>query len=213
MLITGAAPIFCAGHDLKDMIAHRADADGGRAYFERVLQLSSELMQAIVHLPQPVIAAINGTTNAAGCQLVASCDLALASETAHFSTPGVNIGVFCSTPMVAMVRNMGRKRALEMALLGGMFPAMIAMQYGLINRVVPAEDVMREAMRWAGMIASKPPSSMRRGKTAFYRQLDMPLAEAYELASKAVVEDLMSQDAAEGIEAFIQKRYPKWVGN
>lgn len=213
LIITGAAPTFCAGHDLKDMAAHRADPDGGHAYYTRIMGLCSHVMQAIVNCPQPVIAAVNGTAAAAGCQLVATCDLALASETAHFTTPGVNVGLFCSTPMVAMARTMRRKHALEMALLGGVMPAMMAMQYGLINRVVPEEDVIQEAMRWAGMISTKSPYTIRRGKAAFYRQIEMPLAEAYEFAARVMVDDLMAGDAGEGIAAFLQKRAPHWGGN
>jgi enoyl-CoA hydratase/carnithine racemase len=212
VLITGAPPAFCAGHDLKELTSHRSDADGGRAYFEHVMSLCAGVMQAIANYPKPVIAAINGTATAAGCQLVASCDLAVASETAHFATPGVNIGLFCSTPAVALSRNVGRKRAMEMLLLGGMIPAMHAMEFGLINRVVPEEDVMLEAMRWAGMIASKSPVAMRMGKEAFCRQFEMPLAEAYESAARAMVENMMTHDAEEGIGAFLERRQPHWQG-
>ncbi len=212
VLLTGAAPAFCAGHDLKELSSHRPDADGGHAYFEHTMRLCAEVMQAVASCPKPVIAAVNGTATAAGCQLVASCDLAVASETAHFATPGVHIGLFCSTPAVALSRNVRRKRAMEMLLLGGMIPAMHAMEFGLINRVVPEEDVMLEAMRWAGMIASKSPVAMRLGKEAFCRQLEMPLAEAYDHAARTMVENMMTHDAAEGIAAFLEKRQPHWRG-
>ncbi|MEJ2123788.1 MAG: enoyl-CoA hydratase [Alphaproteobacteria bacterium] len=206
VLLTGAAPSFCSGHDLKEITAHRADADGGHAFYERVMRLCAEVSQAITHCPQPVIAAVNGAASAAGCQLVASCDLAIASETAHFSTPGINIGFFCSTPMVATSRNISRKRALEMGLLGSVVPAMVAMQYGLVNFVTPEHEVMQEAMRWAGRIMSKPAHAIRRGKASFYRQLEMPLTDAYDYASRVMVEDLLSQDAIDGIDGFLQKR-------
>ena len=206
VILTGAAPSFCSGHDLKEIVAHRADADGGRAFFEHVMRLCAEVSKAIMNCPQPVIAAVNGTASAAGCQLVASCDLALATETAHFSTPGIDIGFFCSTPMVAVSRNIGRKRALEMGLLGSGIPAMIAMQYGLINRVTQEHELMQEAMRLAGRIRAKPAYAVRRGKEAFYRQVDMPLAQSYDYAARVMVEDLLSQDAIEGIDAFLQKR-------
>ena len=212
VLLTAASPAFCAGHDLRELTAHRSGPDGGRAYFEHTMRLCANVMQSIVSCPKPVIAAINGTATAAGCQLVASCDLAVASETAHFATPGVNIGLFCSTPAVALARNVGRKRAMEMLLLGGMIPAMQAMEFGLINKVVPEEDVMQEAMRWAGTIASKSPLTMRLGKEAFRRQFDMPLAEAYDYAARAMVENMMTHDAEEGIGAFLEKRQPHWQG-
>lgn len=213
VILTGAAPSFCSGHDLKEIVAHRADADGGRAFFERVMRLCADLSQAIMNCPQPVIAAVNGAASAAGCQLVASCDLALASETAQFSTPGINIGFFCSTPMVAISRNIGRKRALEMGLLGNGIPAMIAMQYGLINRVTLEHELMQEAMRMAGRIRAKPAYAVRRSKEAFYRQADMPLIEAYDYAARVMVEDLLSQDAIEGIDAFLKKRTKRQSGN
>jgi enoyl-CoA hydratase/carnithine racemase len=213
VLLTGASPTFCSGLDLKELTAHRADPDGGRAYYERVVKLCGDVMLAVALCPKPVIAVVHGTAAATGCQLVASCDLAVASETSHFATPGVNMGVFCSTPMVALTRNIGRKRAMEMLLLGGMLPAMHAMEFGLINRVVPDEDVMHEAMRWAGMITSKSPLAIRIGKEAFHRQKDMPLAEAYDFAARVMVENLMIGDAKEGISAFLERRSPHWQGN
>lgn len=210
VILTAAPPAFSAGHDIRELTAHRSDPDGGRAFFEKIMALCAEVMQAIVRSPKPFIAAVNGTASAAGCQLVASCDLAVASETAHFSTPGVNIGLFCTTPMIPISRSISRKRMMEMLLLGGMLPAMMAMQYGVINRVVPEEDLIQEAMRWAGMIASKSPVTMGIGKQAFYRQIDMPLAEAYEYGAKVMVDNLMIEDAKEGIAAFLERRTPSW---
>jgi enoyl-CoA hydratase/carnithine racemase len=212
VLVTGVPPSFCAGHDLKEVTAHRADADGGRAYFEHIIRLSVEVMQEVSRCPVPVIAAVNGTTAAIGCQLVASCDLAVAAETAHFITPGINMGIFCTTPAVALSRNIGRKKAMEMLLLGGMIPAMHAKEFGLVNHVVPEQGVMMEAMRWAGIIASKSPYTVRRGKEAFQRQLDMHLADAYEYAIQVMVENAMAHDCEEGINAFIEKRAPHWKG-
>lgn len=210
VLLTGASPTFCSGLDLKELTAHRADSDGGRAYYERVVKLCGDLMLSVALCTKPVIAVVHGTAAATGCQLVASCDLAVASETSHFATPGVNVGAFCSTPMVALTRNIGRKRAMEMLLLGGMLPAMHAMEYGLINRVVPEEDVMLEAMRWAGSIVSKSSHAIRIGKEAFHRQKDMSLAEAYDFAARVMVENLMMDDAKEGISAFLERRPPQW---
>jgi enoyl-CoA hydratase/carnithine racemase len=210
VILTAAPPAFSAGHDIRELTAHRTDADGGRAYFEKIMALCSEVMQAIMTSPKPFIAAVNGTASAAGCQLVASCDLAVASETAHFSTPGVNIGLFCSTPMIPISRSVSRKRMMEMLLLGGMLPAMMAMQYGLINRVVPEEDLLQEAMRWAGMIASKSPVTVGIGKQAFYQQIDMPTAEAYDFCRGVMADNLMTEDAKEGIAAFLERRTPSW---
>ena len=170
----------------------------------------SKLMRSIVQCPKPVIAAVEGTATAAGCQLVATCDLAVASETATFATPGVNIGLFCSTPMVALSRNVTRKRAMEMLLLGEMLSAREAAEYGLVNRVVPAGKAMDEAMQLAGVIASKPPATLAIGKEAFYRQIEMSLADAYDYAAGVMVENMMHAESKEGIGAFIEKRTPDW---
>jgi enoyl-CoA hydratase/carnithine racemase len=212
VIITGAPPAFCAGHDMREMTARRTDADGGRAYFESLMRLCSEVMQKVVRCPKPVIAAVSGIATAAGCQLVASCDLAVASESSQFSTPGVNIGLFCSTPMVALSRNVGRKLTMEMLLLGEMIPAARALEHGLLNRVVPDGEVMPEALRMAEVIASKSPHILRIGKEAFHAQAEMPLTEAYAYASRVMAENMMARDAEEGIGAFLEKRAPRWQG-
>jgi enoyl-CoA hydratase/carnithine racemase len=210
VVIAAKGTAFCAGHDLKELSARRSDADGGRAYYTLIMRLCADLMRAIVRCPKPVIAAVQGTATAAGCQLVASCDLAVAGEHASFATPGVNIGLFCSTPMVALSRNVPRKRAMEMLLLGEMLPAHAAAEYGLVNRVVPAAKVMDEALGLARLIASKPPTTLAVGKEAFYRQIEMPLAGAYDYASGVMVANMMHGEAREGIGAFIEKRPPVW---
>jgi len=204
--------VFSAGHDLKELSAHRADADGGRAFYAETMRACADLMQAIVKCPKPVIAAVQGVATAAGCQLVASCDLAVAAATATFATPGVNIGLFCSTPMVALSRNIPRKQAMEMLLLGEMLPAGDAARYGLVNRVVPPERVLEEAVAMARIIASKSQLTVAVGKEAFYRQIEQPLSEAYDYAAAVMVENMMARDAAEGIGAFIEKRPPEWKG-
>jgi enoyl-CoA hydratase/carnithine racemase len=201
---------FCAGHDLKELTARRGDADRGRDYFRHIMESCSAMMQAIVRLPKPVIAAVNGTATAAGCQLVASCDLAVASAAARFATPGVDIGLFCSTPMVALSRNVARKHAMEMLLTGDAVAAADALRLGLVNRVVPAGREREEAMALARKIASKSALTVKIGKEAFYRQLEMSLADAYAYASSTMVENMLARDAEEGIGAFIDKRQPKW---
>jgi len=210
VVIAAKGTAFCAGHDLRELRARRSDADGGRAYYALIMRLCADLMRAIVRCPKPVIAAVQGTATAAGCQLVASCDLAVAGEHASFATPGVNIGLFCSTPMVALSRNVPRKRAMEMLLLGEMLPAHAAAEYGLVNRVVPTAKVMDEALAIARLVASKPPATLAIGKEAFYRQIEMPLAEAYDYASGVMVANMMHGEAKEGIGAFIEKRAPVW---
>jgi enoyl-CoA hydratase/carnithine racemase len=210
IVLAAKGPVFSAGHDLKELTAHRGDADRGLAFYETALTRCSAMMQAIVACPKPVIAAVQGTATAAGCQLVATCDLAVAGETAEFCTPGVNIGLFCSTPMVALSRNVSRKRAMEMLLLGEMLPAAQAAEYGLVNRVVPQDQVLAEAIGMARTIAEKSRATVAVGKAAFYEQIEMPLAEAYEHATKVMVENMMARDAAEGIAAFIEKRKPDW---
>jgi enoyl-CoA hydratase/carnithine racemase len=212
-VLTGKGPAFSAGHDLKELTAHRGDGDGGRAFFTDTMRDCSRLMQAIVASPKPVIAAVTGTATAAGCQLVATCDLAVAGETARFATPGVNIGLFCSTPMVALSRNVSRKRAMEMLLLGEMLPARAAAEYGLVNRVVADAEVLEEALAMARQIASKSRATVAIGKAAFYRQLEAPLAEAYDYAGAVMVENMMDRDAEEGMCAFIDKRAPTWKGD
>jgi enoyl-CoA hydratase/carnithine racemase len=210
VILSSSGPVFCAGHDLKEMSARRADPDRGRAYFTDILGRCSGVMQQIVALPQPVIAAVEGTATAAGCQLVASCDLAVAGAEAKFCTPGVHIGLFCSTPMVALARNLSAKHAMEMLLLGEMVPADEAARMGLVNRVVPTGEALAEAMRLADVIASKAPATIRIGKRAFYEQREMGIAAAYDHASAVMVENMLARDAEEGIGAFMEKRAPVW---
>src|SRR6185295_15265094 len=196
---------FSSGHDLKELTAHRADADKGLAFYTEAMTRCSAMMQAIVACPKPVIAAVQGTATAAGCQLVATCDLAVASSAANFCTPGVDIGLFCSTPMVALTRNVPRKRAMEMLLLGEMVPAKKAAEYGLVNRVIAPDEVMDAALDLAAKIAGKPPTTLTIGKETFYRQIDMPLAKAYELAAEVMVQNMLHAEAEEGICAFLEK--------
>jgi enoyl-CoA hydratase/carnithine racemase len=210
VVIAAKGGVFCAGHDLKELTAHRADADGGRAYYAKVMHTCADVMRAILRCPKPVIAAVQGTATAAGCQLVATCDLAVAAEEATFCTPGVNIGLFCSTPMVALSRNVPRKRAMEMLLLGEALPAAAAAEYGLVNRVVPAERLMAETLALAGRIAAKPAATVAVGKEAFYRQIDMGLDQAWDYAAGVMIENMLHADAEEGICAFLEKRPPDW---
>jgi enoyl-CoA hydratase/carnithine racemase len=210
IVITGAGSAFSSGHDLKELTAHRNDPDRGRAFFAKTMGACSDMMMTLVRSPKPVIAAVNGIATAAGCQLVASCDLAVASEEASFATPGVNIGLFCSTPMVALSRNVSRKAAMEMLLLGEMVGAAEAKSLGLVNRVVEADRVVNEAVELGRQIAMKPKRTLVIGKEAFYRQLDMPLADAYAYASQVMVENMLDAEAEEGIGAFIEKRPPRW---
>lgn len=210
IVLAANGPGFCAGHDLKQLTARRADADGGRAYFRTIMMTCSAMMQQIVALPKPVIAAVQGIATAAGCQLVASCDLAIASDAAKFATPGVDIGLFCSTPMVALSRNVSRKAAMEMLLTGDMVPAGRAAEIGLVNRVVPAGQERAEAIALAKRIAGKSAYTLKVGKEAFYRQAEMSLSAAYSYASEVMTENMMARDAEEGICAFIDKRTPTW---
>jgi enoyl-CoA hydratase/carnithine racemase len=212
IVLAATGPVFSAGHDLKELTAHRADADRGVAFFDETMTRCSAMMQAIVACPKPVIAAVQGIATAAGCQLVATCDLAVAAQSAKFATPGVNIGLFCSTPMVALSRNVSRKHAMEMLLLGEMVPAEQAAAYGLVNRVVPDTDVLQEAIALAAKIAAKSPLTVATGKVAFYKQAEMPLSEAYKYATRVMVENMMARDAEEGIGAFLDKRKPEWTG-
>lgn len=212
IVLAAKGPAFCAGHDLKELTVRRGDADGGRAFYNETMQSCARVMQSIVACPKPVIAAVHATATAAGCQLVATCDLAVAADTAKFCTPGVNIGLFCSTPMVALSRNVPRKRAMEMLLLGEMLPADEAAEYGLVNRVVSPEKVLEEALSMARQIAAKSPATVAVGKAAFYAQIEKPLAEAYSYAADVMVENMMYRDAEEGIGAFLGKRKPEWKG-
>jgi enoyl-CoA hydratase/carnithine racemase len=210
LVIAANGPAFSAGHDMKELTARRSDADRGRAYFAHIMNACSAMMQAIVHLPKPVVAAVQGVATAAGCQLVASCDLAVASEAATFATPGVDIGLFCSTPMVALSRNVPRKQAMEMLLTGEPIPAETAKQIGLINRVAAAGTERDAAIALANKVALKSAYTVKLGKEAFYRQAEMSLTEAYRYAAEVMTENMMARDAEEGIGAFIEKRTPKW---
>lgn len=212
VILAAQGTVFSAGHDLKELAAHRSDADGGRGFYAEAMGDCARLMQSIVACPKPVIAAVQGTATAAGCQLVATCDLAIAAEGAKFATPGVNIGLFCSTPMVALSRNISRKHAMEMLLLGEMIDAEQARNFGLVNRVVPDGQAMGEAAAMARLIASKSQATVAIGKAAFYRQAEMDLAAAYDYAAHVMVENMMTRDAEEGIGAFIEKREPSWKG-
>ena len=210
IILAGNGSAFCSGHDLKQMSAARKNEDDGHAYFSQVFSSCSDLMQMIVNHPKPIIAEVSGVAAAAGCQLVACCDLAVAGESARFITPGVNIGLFCSTPMVALSRNLSNKAAMEMLLTGEMVNSSKAERIGLINRVVEDKNVTHNTEELASLIASKSSMALETGKKAFYNQKDMPLSEAYEYASKVMVENMLKNDASEGINAFIEKRHPKW---
>lgn len=210
IVLKSSGTVFCAGHDLKEMTARRSDGDGGKAFFAKTMTSCAAMMQAIVSCPKPVIAAVQGMATAAGCQLVASCDLAVAAQGAQFATPGVQIGLFCSSPMVALSRNLSRKHAMEMLLTGEAISAADAERYGLINRCVASDDVLPEALRLARAIASKSKAAVAFGKAAFYRQLEMPLADAYDYAAHIMVMNMMDESAREGICAFLEKRPPDW---
>lgn len=213
VVVAASGKVFCAGHDLKELQARRADPDRGRAFFERTMRGCATLMQSIVRHPRPVIAEVDGTATAAGCQLVASCDLAIASDQSTFATPGVNIGLFCSTPMVALSRNVSRKHAMEMLLTGEKIDAATAREFGLVNRVVPREYLRQVVDRYAGTIVSKSPLTLRIGKEAFYAQAEMGLSDAYDYTVRVMVENMLARDAAEGMGAFIEKREPEWKGD
>ena len=210
VVIAANGPAFSAGHDMKELTARRSDPDRGRAYFAEIMNACSAMMQAVVHLPKPVVASVQGIATAAGCQLVASCDLAVASEAASFATPGVDIGLFCSTPMVALSRNVPRKQAMEMLLTGEPVSAAEARAIGLVNRVVPAGQEREAAIALAQKVALKSAYTVKLGKEAFYRQAEMSLADAYRYAAEVMTENMMARDAEEGIGAFIEKREPKW---
>jgi enoyl-CoA hydratase/carnithine racemase len=207
VILAAAGPAFCTGHDLKEL-----RSQPGRASHQAVFRRCSELMLALLHLPKPVIAQVHGIATAAGCQLVASCDLALAAEGARFATPGVNIGLFCSTPMVALSRAVPRKQAMEMLLTGEAITAERAQAIGLINRVLPEGELESATWALAKTIAGKSPLTVKIGKEAFYRQAEMDIAAAYAYASEVMTENMLARDAAEGIDAFIEKRPPHWQG-
>ena len=210
VVVAGEGPAFCAGHDLREIQAHRNDLDRGQAFYQHIMARCAALMQAIVALPKPVVAAVDGVATAAGCQLVASCDLAVAGETARFALPGVNIGLFCSSPLVAVGRTVSRKRAMEMALTAKLYSAAEAEGFGLINRVVAAGNALAEAQALASEIAARSTPTLAIGKRAFYEQIDKPLDVAYALAAKAMVDNLAEPDSVEGIGAFLEKRRPNF---
>ena len=212
IVIASTGKVFSAGHDLKELTAHRGDDDRGRAFFERTMRLCADLMLKITRLPKPVIAEIDGLATAAGCQLVASCDLAICTDKSAFCTPGVNIGLFCSTPMVAVSRAAHRKQAMEMLLTGETIDASTAKDFGLVNRIVPQEYLSQVVQKYAAVIASKSPLTLKIGKEAFYRQLEMPVEAAYDYAAEVMVENMLARDAEEGIGAFLDKRHPEWKG-
>jgi enoyl-CoA hydratase/carnithine racemase len=208
VVLAGAGPAFCAGHDLKEIRAERF----GSTYAEALFAECTKVMLAIIGLPKPVIAQVHGVATAAGCQLVASCDLAVAAENARFATPGVNIGLFCSTPMVALSRNVGRKAAMRMLLTGDLIDADTAARLGLISEVAPAAELESRTAMLAAKIAAKSAQTLAIGKEAFYAQAELPLADAYAYAAKVMVANLSARDAQEGIDAFIEKRSPTWCG-
>lgn len=210
VILAANGPVFSSGHDLKEMTARRKDADKGRAYFKALFDKCATMMQTVVHLPQPVIAAVHGIATAAGCQLVASCDLVVASENASFGTPGVQIGLFCSSPMVALSRKVSSNHAIEMLTTGELVPAQRAYEMGLVNRVAGADEAYHGALELAKKITSKSAYVLKIGKEAFYRQREMNLADAYKYGAGVMAENMMARDAEEGIGAFIEKRAPKW---
>ncbi|UWQ39173.1 enoyl-CoA hydratase [Leisingera aquaemixtae] len=210
VILSGAGKGFCAGHDIKQMTAGRSSEDGGKAYFQDLFARCTRVMMGLQSLPQPVIAQVHGIATAAGCQLVASCDLAVAAEGTRFGVNGVNIGLFCSTPMVALSRNIPRKQAFELLTTGEFIDAARAVELGLANRAVPLEQLEAETAKLAETIAAKLGAAVKIGKQAFYEQLQMPLDQAYAYTSGVIVENLMYRDTIEGMAAFIEKRTPDW---
>jgi enoyl-CoA hydratase/carnithine racemase len=212
VILAAAGKLFSAGHDLKEMTAHRGDADDGKGFFEQTFALCSQLMQTIGNLPKPVIAEVDGIATAAGCQLVASCDLAFASDRSRFGVNGIDVGLFCATPSVALTRNVSMKRAMEMLLTGEMIDAVTALEFGLVNRIVPSESLREVVDEYANVVAAKSPLAVKLGKQAVRLHAGMDLADAYEHASRVMVENMLAADAEEGISAFLEKRQPKWSG-
>lgn len=210
VILSGNGKAFCAGHDIRQMTAGRAAEDKGQSYFEGLFARCTSVMLGLQHLPQPVIAQVHGIATAAGCQLVASCDLAIATDDCRFGVNGVNIGLFCSTPMVALSRNIPRKHAFELLTTGEFMSAPRAADLGLINRAVPADQLETETRAMADTIASKLGAAVKVGKEAYYQQLEMPIEEAYAYTSEVIVTNLMQPDTVEGMQAFIEKRRPDW---
>ena len=205
-----AKRVFCAGHNLKDLNSKRSENDNGEHYYKKLFQMCSELMISINKHSKPVIAMINAIATAAGCQLISSCDLAYSSENSQFATPGVNIGLFCSTPMVPLSRTVGKKQAMEMLLTGDLIDAKKALSIGLINNVFETEKLQENVLKIANKIASKSTATIKIGKDAFYKQKDMSLKEAYDYTSKIMTENMLHKDSEEGITAFLEKRSPNW---
>ena len=210
IVIAAIGDVFCAGHDLKELNAQRTNPDGGRAFFEKVMRQCVDMMAQIMSLSKPVIGVVDGLATAAGCQLIATCDLAICSAQSHFATPGVNIGLFCSTPMVALSRNVGRKQAMEMLLLGDNINADKAVELGLVNRAVADDQLATALADMTAILCAKSDITMTRGKQAFYEQIDLPIGAAYDHTINVMVENMMAADADEGIGAFIEKRKPNW---
>ena len=210
IVIAATGKIFCSGHNLKEITAARENNDQGESYFRDLFESCSTLMQSIVNCPKPVIAEIDGIATAAGCQLVASCDLAVASDSSSFATPGVNLGLFCSTPMVALSRNVKKKDAMKMLLTGDMIDSAEAKRISLINDHVPSENLSTEVMELANKIASKSMQTVKIGKSAFYKQAELSLSDAYKYTSEIMAENTMNKDAKEGISSFLEKRKPNW---
>jgi enoyl-CoA hydratase/carnithine racemase len=208
VVLAAAGKGFCAGHDLKEMRAHSGD----RAWQTRLFEDCGRMMMRLTEIPQPVVARVHGIATAAGCQLVSMCDLAVATEEARFALPGVNVGIFCSTPAVGVARNVGRKRAMELLLTGEMVDARTALSWGLVNRVVPAADLDAEVARFTGIIVARSGAVVARGKRAFYRQIDQPIGSAYAMTAEPMACSVLEPDAAEGIDAFLQKRPARWTG-
>ena len=210
VVIAAVGKLFSGGHDLKEMTARRGDPDGGRAYFEDVFGRCSRMMQTILALPKPVVAEVAGLATAAGCQLVASCDIVIASASARFGVNGIDVGLFCSTPMVALSRNAGAKTALDMLMTGEMIDADRALAAGLVSRIAQPESLRAETDAVVDRLLARPPHVLALGKKAFYEQLKMPIADAYRFASATIVGNMLMDEAEEGIAAFIEKRKPEW---
>ena len=210
IVIASTGNVFCSGHNLKEITIARDNSDDGASYFLNLFNLCSSLMQIIVSCPKPVIAEINGVATAAGCQLVASCDLAISSNSSKFATPGVNIGLFCSTPMVALSRNVNKKEAMKMLLTGDMINAQEAKRISLINDEVPEENLTESVMNLAKKIANKSSTTIKIGKEAFYKQHNLNVSDAYKYTSKVMAENALNEDAKEGISSFLEKRDPNW---
>ena len=210
IILSSIGKVFCAGHNLKDLNSKRSENDNGEHYYKKLFQMCSELMISINKHSKPVIAMINGIATAAGCQLISSCDLAYSSENSQFATPGVNIGLFCSTPMVPLSRTVGKKQAMEMLLTGDLIDAKKALSIGLINNVFETEKLQENVLKIANKIASKSSATIKIGKDAFYKQKDMSLKEAYDYTSKIMTENMLHKDSEEGITAFLEKRTPNW---